>query len=193
MAGKNNPFDKSFAVYKPIAQVEVKKLTPEERKAQKALVINLRDFILGEYPKPEKVEGATPTSSYFRCTIKDMGLHPFEIDIYDVRILLIEVLDKQVKDADGNMVPFRRFVSRHYSINTALDAIATITAKRKLNKMDSSVITMRDYHDAYYGIQKYLAKVIAPEYAKALDKLQAALPFTQISVNEDDEEEWFKK
>ncbi len=175
-----------FAIIKPTHDIRLSKLltSQAEAKKRKEATITLREFIAQEYPRE-----FTDTTTAFKCTIKDMGLAPFEIDIYDARIIVVEVTGKML----SNNVPERIYKARENSITSALHTIGSIMAKRKIKAMDSTVITMRDFHNAYSSFYKYIATVVNPAYAKALDAIQDKLPFTQISEGRSDEEDWFTK
>lgn len=178
-------------VLKPSTDIRLTKLSKEQRAAAKEATITLKDFINEEYHFGTKPLEGEDKPTAFRCTIKDIGLHPFEIDIYDARIILVEVTGKTRKDFDGNEVPERLYRGRNYNIGSTLKDIADIMAKRKINALDASVITLRDYSNAYKSFYKYIAGIVSKDYAKALDAMQDNFPFTQLSEGRNDEEDWF--
>lgn len=153
----------------------------------KAKTITLKDFIAENYHFAEGEDKI----GHFKCTIKDIGLHPFEIDIYDARIILVEVTGKTRKDFGGRVVPERLYRGRNYNMASTLADIATIMAQRKIQGGESTVITLRDYHNAYAGFYKYVSGIVSKDYAKALAAMEAKFPFTQLS-EDSDEESWFK-
>lgn len=192
MAETKRKMHTGIAVIKTTADIRLSKVLAgaEARKDAKEATITLKQFIKEEYPR----EFVPPTNvTAFKCTIRDIGLFPFEIDIYDARIILVEVTGKLRKDFDGNEVPERIYRGRHHNVGSALKDIADIMSMRKIMSMESTVITLRDYANSYATYNKYLATVVNPAYAKALDAIQDKFPFTQISEGRDDEENWFKK
>lgn len=177
------------AIIKPTHDIRLSKLlaSQEAVRQAKAATITLKDFINENYHFDE--EGVTA----FKCTIRDVGLAPFEIDIFDARIIVVEVTGRMRKDFDGNEVPERLYRGRNHNMTTTLHDIAHMMAKRKISAMDSTVITLRDYYNAYAAFYKYISGIINKDYAKALDAIQDKLPFTQISEGRSDEEDWFKQ
>lgn len=177
-------------VVKPSVSIRLDKLAAsrEAMKAVKDTSISLRDFINQNYHAYTK-DNNTPV---IRCTIKDIGLAPFEVDIYDCRMIVVEVTGKSRKDKDGVEVPERLYCGRFYNIGSVLTFISRRFSERKIMSRDSTVITLRDYVDSFTAYDNYLANVVRPEYAKALDAIQDNFPFTKISVEANDEEDWFK-
>lgn len=173
-------------ILKTTNEVRLSKLlaSQEAIRQDKAATITLKDFIRQNYHFDETDEAPTA----FKCTIKDIGLAPFEIDVFDARIILVEVTGKMRKDFDGNEVPERLYKGRNYSINGTLNQIADMMARRKIMGGESTVITLRDYHNAYQAYYRYIVGVINKDYTKALDALQDKFPFTQISEGRSDEE-----
>lgn len=178
-----------FAIIKPTADIRLDRLkaSREAVALAKTTTITLSDFIKENY----HVGIGAGTGESLKVTIRDIGLMPFEIDIYDARIIVVEVTGKARKDFDGKEVPERLYRSRCLSIGSALKDIADMAGRRKLQSLPSNTITLRDYHNAYAAYWKYVASVVNPAYNKALDVLQEKFPFTQISQGRSDEENWF--
>src|ERR1017187_784704 len=100
-----NKFTTDTFVAKPENAIRLDKMAAgiEALKQAKSVTITLQQFIKEQYHFSK-----TPNkSTAFKCTIKDPGLSPFEIDIYDARVILVEVTGKMRKDFDGNEVPER--------------------------------------------------------------------------------------
>lgn len=188
---QNKELKPDYTVIKLSNEIRLSKMlaSREARNKAKDVTITLKDFIKEEY---HFVETAKHKKA-FKCTIKDVGLVPFEIDIYDARIILVEVTGKVRKDFDGNEIPERLYRGRCHTITEALKDIAGIIAKRKIEAMPTTVITLRDYHNAYAKFYTYIVGIINPEYKKALNDIQKNFPFVQISEGRTDEEDWFKK
>lgn len=180
-------------IAKPTHEIRLSKLlaSQEALRNSKEATITLRDFIAQQYPAIPK-EGNEPGKA-FRCTIKDIGLHPFEIDIYDARIILVEVTGKIRKNFAGEEVPERLYRGRNYTMNSTLHDIADIMAKRKILGGESTIITLREYHNVYSAFYKYVCGIINKDYSKALNVMEQTFPFTQLSEGRSDEEDWFKK
>lgn len=179
-----------FAIIKPVADIRLDKLKASREAVAKAKseTITLADFINQNY---HSGKGAG-SGEALKVTIKDIGILPFELDIYDNRIIVVEVTGKMRKDFDGNDTPERIYRGRCYSMSAALQDIGQLMGKRKLQALPSGNITVRDYHNAYSAYWKYLASVVNPAYAKALDALQDNFPFTKISVGKNDKvKKWF--
>lgn len=178
-------------VVKPITDIRLsKQLASQEAMRQaKTTTITLKDFINENYHL-----GASDSSiTVFKCTIKDIGLAPFQIDVYDTRIILVEVTGKMRKDFGGVIVPERLYRGRFTNISSVLKTIGDKMAMRKIMGGESTVLTLREYHNAYHAYNKYIAGIISKEYAKALEAMQDKFPFTQISEGRSDEENWFTK
>lgn len=173
-----------FAILKTMASI---KILPDVPKTE-TKPINLRQFINQEYPKVGTVPVGT---TLFKCTIRDIGITPYEIDVYDNRMILVKVTGRTVKK-NGVDVPERVYVDRDYNMATVLTSLAHRMSREKILGMESQVITMRDYANSFTKFYKYMAGLFGKEYEKALDNLVDNFPFTQISVEPTDEEDWFK-
>lgn len=185
MAGKK--LNNVGLVVKTAASIQVKSATDKEKKNRVVSTISLKEFITEEYhftPAEEK-------HGVFKCTIRDIGISPFEIDIYDARIILVEVTGKTRKDFDQNEVPERIYRGRFQCISTVLKTIGDIVASRKIMGGESTIITLRDYYNAGHSYNKYIASIVNKDYSKALDAMVVKFPFTVLSEDSDGED-WFK-
>lgn len=186
---RNRDMHNNSVIIKPSGDIRLSKLLASQQalREAKSATITLKDFIAENYHFG--TVGGVDTA--FKCTIRDIGLAPFEIDIYDARIIVVEVTGKFRKDFEGNEVPERVYRGRNNNLSTALHDIASIMGRRKLLAMDSTVVTLRDYHNAFAPFYRYVCNVINKDYGRALDVMQDKFPFTQISEGRSDEEDWF--
>jgi hypothetical protein len=186
---KDKSMADEFAIIKTTGDIRLDKLKAGREAVAKAKseTITLHDFIQQNY---HSGKGAG-SGEALRVTIKDTGLIPFEIDIYDARIITVEITGKTRKDFEGNDTPERIYRGRCHSMGAALQDISALVGRRKLQALPTSTVTLRDYHNAYAAYWKYVASVVNPAYAKALDALQDKFPFTQISQGRTDKENWF--
>jgi hypothetical protein len=169
-------------------RLEKMKASLEATKQAKALTITLREFIKQQY-----VNDNTAVSEYLKVTIKDIGLHPYEVDVYDCRMIVVKVIpDRFVKNESDELVPYRKYIGRHYGMNEVLNCIRHHIKSDALMATGKGVVTIPDVINAYFAFEKYLASMVHPEYAAALTALQKNLNFTRISVEPTDEEDWFK-
>lgn len=186
---KKRRMHEGTAVIKPTAEIKLDRMLAAREVISKAKAdkITLKEFIREQYHF-----GLSDSSiTAFKCTIEDIGLAPFAIDVYDTRIIVVEVTGKTRKDFDGNEVPERLYRGRFNNMSSTLKYIADVMSMRKIMGGESTVITLREYHNAYFSFQKYIAGIVSKDYAKALDAMQEKFPFTQISEGRDDEEDWF--
>lgn len=186
---KRKPMDDKFAVIKPNSDIRLDRLAAGREAVAKAKseTITLADFINQNYSAGKGLG----SGELLKVTIKDIGLMPFEVDIFDARIIVVEVTGKTRKDFDGNDAPERIYKGRHSSMNGALVFIGSMVSKRRLQSLPTSNITLMDYHSSYSAYWQYIGRVIMPAYGKALDALQDKFPFTQISQGRTDRENWF--
>lgn len=150
----------------------------KQQAVDKTPKFSLRDFIKQTY----KTDAESPVT--LKATIRDIGILPFEIDLYGSAIILVEPTGKMRNGFDGTPEPERIYRGKFDTMSCCLNWIVQLLAARSIMNEDTTIITISQYHQAFFKTQTYFAKMVQPELERALRKFTETFPLKSLESDD---------